>query len=587
MKLFIACATLLSLANGQYLTVDCDIIIMGSTLIDPEVSDTDQTSFACVLDSIDAGGVSNLSYPLELSVHQAEVMMNMVNDGDIVSGSTMLSSPASLQTNFQGGKIIVPNVSDPLSVRTSTRAKNREGPCHEGNKPILAVRVTDKNGLVQSDSPRTISDKIFGTYDDDVNLASQMNACSFKKLTISTDYNDIITVEPGVIEVTIPISITENDRYTIHNAVTVVVQEQLGFTLPGPFDQVMYVIQKCYVGCGYAAYAYVNSWMSVYQDWYYKATGVQMHEIGHNFGFAHSGGLDGQTYTDHTCLMGNPLYSDEIGKMCFNPAKSWQIGWYDDSVSILDITQSSVAHVQTIIGVANYGNNGAGMDVVIKLETGTSTDYFVGFNRATGINGQNDEADDEVTIIETGNNGEAYSQSFLKATLRQGESYTVGVQEVLVTVESIDISTDPGTARISFKKGTSQPTLMQTETPTTKPTKSPVKDPFNCDVTKYLLQVKIQNDDVSTLKYVVQRKNRRKWAKRKDMNSIVKTTTPHEEVKCVPRKLCYRFKIIDRKQRDGLKTGGYKIIYNDELIKDSKFEKVGAEWLKFGEGCGM
>ena len=277
MKLFIACATLLSLANGQYLTVDCDIIIMGSTVIDPEFSDTDQTSFACVLDSTDAGGVSNLSYPLQLSVSQAEEMTNLLNRGDIVSGSTMLSSPASLQTNFQGGKIIVPNVSDPLFVRTSTKTKNREGPCHEGIKPILAVRVTDKNGLVQSDSPAIISDKIFGTYDDKVNLASQMNACSFKKLTISTDYNDIDTVEPGVIEVTIPISIKENDSYTIHNAVTKKVQEQLGFTLPGPFEQVMYVIEKCYVGCGWAAYAFINSWMSVYQDRYYKYPGVQMH----------------------------------------------------------------------------------------------------------------------------------------------------------------------------------------------------------------------------------------------------------------------------------------------------------------------
>merc|ERR1711957_1110467 len=124
--------------------------------------------------------------------------------------------------------------------------------------------------------------------------------------------------------------------------------------------------------------------------------------------------------------------------------------------------------------------------------------------------------------------------------------------------------------------------------PVTEPTKSPVKDPFNCDVMKYLLKVQIQNDDVSSLKYVVQRKNRNKWAKRKDMKYIVKTTTPHEEVKCVPANLCYRFKIIDRIQRDGLKTCGYKIIYNDELIKDSKFEKGGMEWIKFGpfgEGC--
>ena len=37
----------------------------------------------------------------------------------------------------------------------------------------------------------------------------------------------------------------------------------------------MYVVEKCYVGCGYAAYAYVNGWLSVYQDQFYKHVGVQ------------------------------------------------------------------------------------------------------------------------------------------------------------------------------------------------------------------------------------------------------------------------------------------------------------------------
>ena len=61
---------------------------------------------------------------------------------------------------------------------------------------------------------------------------------------------------------------------------------------------------------------------------------------------------------------------------------------------------------------------------VAKIETGTNTDQFIGFNRAVGINAQNDEADDEVTIIQTGNNGENYFQSFLKAHMIKGESFT-------------------------------------------------------------------------------------------------------------------------------------------------------------------
>jgi len=65
----------------------------------------------------------------------------------------------------------------------------------------------------------------------------------------------------------------------------------------------MYMLEGCYGNCGWAAYAYVDHWNSVYQGNYYYMTGVQMHEIGHNFNLAHSGGLDGQTYTDHTGFM--------------------------------------------------------------------------------------------------------------------------------------------------------------------------------------------------------------------------------------------------------------------------------------------
>jgi hypothetical protein len=35
----------------------------------------------------------------------------------------------------------------------------------------------------------------------------------------------------------------------------------------------------------------------------------------HNLNMAHSGGLDKKIYTDHTCVMGNPLFSDDVGRM--------------------------------------------------------------------------------------------------------------------------------------------------------------------------------------------------------------------------------------------------------------------------------
>lgn len=110
-------------------------------------------------------------------------------------------------------------------------------------------------------------------------------------------------VNPGVIEVNIPISLN-NTKGTVRNAVNAAVMAKLNLnSLPGPFQNVMYVLNKCYQECGWAAYAYVNSWNSVYQGDYYKMVGVQVHELGHNFNLAHSGGLNNATYTDHTCLV--------------------------------------------------------------------------------------------------------------------------------------------------------------------------------------------------------------------------------------------------------------------------------------------
>jgi hypothetical protein len=153
--------------------------------------------------------------------------------------------------------------------------------------------------------------------------------------------------------------------------------------------------------------------------------------------------------------MGNPLYSDDIGKMCYNPAKNWQIGWYNNNRLELNPTLSSKNY--TLVGVADYLNNPDGHPVVVKLETGTEADYFVGFNRAIGANADNVEADDEVTIVQVNSgNGEAYSLSFLKAhlNLNEGEesSYVIpnfgGVGDLTIAAEAIDTTTNPGIAKV-------------------------------------------------------------------------------------------------------------------------------------------
>jgi hypothetical protein len=251
----------------------------------------------------------------------------------------------------------------------------------------------------------------------------------------------------------------------------------------------MYNLQGCYVDCGWAAYAYINSWNSVYQGNYYKYAAIQVHELGHNFNLAHSGGLDGATYTDHTCSMGNPLYGDNLGKMCYNPAKNWQIGWYDNANGkmLLDPRGGSASfdtQVLTLVGIAEYNirTNTVNQPVVVKLETGATTDYFIGFNRAVGANSQNDEADNEVTIILA--NGGSYSQSSLQATLIEGETHPIpnfanGGNTLYVKAVDIDITSTPGVATICITYDASGSSCSTVPQPTNQPTPPPTNLPTN------------------------------------------------------------------------------------------------------------
>jgi len=456
----------------------------------------EEDSFECEMDPEDMDMESGQFLPLRTSPAQLAYLNKMLKDGDLIPGESQLVHGDNVVFNSDG-LYVPPGLDIETHVRRNVN-KRRKLANTIGIKPILVVKVTDSGGLARDETPALIGDDIFGTITDPVNLASQMKACSFGQLDIVPGAISPSTgaeAAPGVIEVTVPISLTDNDRYAIHNAVTSAVNAKLGISLPGPYEQVMYVIEKCYVNCGYAAYAYVNSWMSVYVDRYYMQVAIQMHELGHSFNLAHSGGLDGATYTDHTGLMGNPLYHDDVGQMCFNAAKNWQLDWYNDKKQLVDPRVNPTTMVD-LVGIANYNTTANNHPVVVKIETGTSTDQFIGFNRAIGINADNDEADNEVTIVQTGNNGEDYSVSQLKAHLVQGESYTFpnwdnNGHALIITALDIDLgvnqAVDIAVARVSITLElptqapvTATPTtapVTSAPTSTTAPTSAPSKAP--------------------------------------------------------------------------------------------------------------
>ena len=115
--------------------------------------------------------------------------------------------------------------------------------------------------------------------------------------------------------------------------------------------------------------------------------------------------------------------------MCYNAAKNWQIGWYNDRKVLLNPKSESAittwSKTVTMVGIADYVNI-ANIPVVVKLETDTMNDYFIAFNRAMGINADNAEASNKVSIVQTdGGDGESEAQSWLRATLQVGEQLVI------------------------------------------------------------------------------------------------------------------------------------------------------------------
>ncbi|KAL7455237.1 hypothetical protein ACHAWC_006804 [Mediolabrus comicus] len=480
-----------------------------------EVYDDSQTGpdeeFLCELDY-------GVTLPIQGTKEQLDQLRAMLHDGTLVSyestlevlqevvvAESMMDETTGEEVQqppfaslLQGGSVSLPPGDVTIINNSSDNGGRRRlnyKTQYEGQIKVLAVKVTDKNGLAVDQNARTISDKIFGTYGDSITPKSGMNDCSFGKFVMTYDYDNVDDSKlsaPGVVEVTIDLDLVKATQSEIRAYTTAAVEKKLGVSLPGEFQHVLYITEDCYNpegmgSCGWAAYAYVGSWMSLYKRDHFLKPGVVQHEVGHNLRFAHSGGLDGRTYTDHTGLMGNPLWGDNQGKMCFNAPKNYQLAkaygaWYSKGPgTIMDWDSGEdggTSFTATMVGVAEFNKIKDDNPIVIKLETGDKTDYFIEFNRAIGPTSQEKQAQDKVTLYSAGNNGLAYATSQLLSILGQGDTYKFSKwrgTKLDLTVSVLEINTNavPGYARVKVVFGEEQ--APKTPNPTNRPTPNPVQ----------------------------------------------------------------------------------------------------------------
>ena len=184
-------------------------------------------------------------------------------------------------------------------------------------------------------------------------------------------------------------------------------------------------------------------------------------------------------------MMGYSYNEDNSPKQCFNPAKSYELGWYSDKVVEWD-PLSQGTWVGTIVGVSDYGNKQiANSKVVVRIDRG-GNDLYLGYNRKKNMNSGVKANGDQVTIVEE---DEGYSKSNFIAGLNPGKRKTFSNfrnsgRTLFVDYISTDSSRNEAKVAIYFDDcvypGCCEGSLCGTASPppTSAPTARPVRNPL-------------------------------------------------------------------------------------------------------------
>lgn len=372
-----------------------------------------------------------------------DVDLDPANQTQVVSGETEFEGDADIDEGK--AKMII----NKGRLKKKEKAKRNGRNLLIGQRTVLAVNVVSGDVPAQTTTfdEASLSDNVFGSLvggSDQVNLASQYTACShgqlnFKPATAKASLNSAIAsnITNGVTTVTVATTVAEGDG-VMRNAVNAALGTAFGQSASTLANYVMHCLPAAAMSG--IAYAYINSWNSVYSDKWCIYTSTQLHELGHNINLAHAGEGTAQ-YDDRSGFMGYS-YSQDDQRMCFNGAKNWQLGWFSDRH--VDLSASGGAYIGRLYGPTMYSTTGSSDKMIVRISDSScaSCDIYVSFNhRDSVINSQTNEAPNRVLVHTKTSGQNSYGQSWLLAKLTTGESYStanVSSKPRAITVNSID-----------------------------------------------------------------------------------------------------------------------------------------------------
>mmetsp|Transcript_26449 Transcript_26449/g.39122 ORF Transcript_26449/g.39122 Transcript_26449/m.39122 type:complete len:577 (+) Transcript_26449:78-1808(+) len=364
-------------------------------------SQESEASLACVMSN-------GFSYKVPFA--DDEYIRENFIEGEFTSGQTELILGGNVMFDVDTSEIMVPSAG-----QTQLRAVNtnrRKLVTTTGVKSLLVVRVIASNKSTTANENQ-LSDSIFGTNGDQVNLKSQFSACSNGMLTFNPAVGEGIL--NGVTQVTVRSSTNQGDA-RMNNEITANLNSAFGVSSPAQIaDHIMYCLPKGTMKG--IAYAYFNSYLSVFDDDWCTYPSVGLHELGHNLNLRHSGEV-GDPYGDQSGMMGYSYAEDENPRMCFNAAKSWKLGWYSDRTRTLDKWNANV-YSGELAGITANPGWATGPPMLLKLDVSSGDDFYLSYNNKESFNSGTKAGANEIRIVQDSNSG-----STLQASLKVDQSWT-------------------------------------------------------------------------------------------------------------------------------------------------------------------
>ena len=484
-----------------------------------------QREFACALSD---GAIYRIDNDLEDIAKGNRPDFTMDNGADVLQSAT---------TEFSGDADI-DHQTGSISFKKGNFGKAKGGPngsggsspfqrnLLEGEKKVLAIKVVTSDAVSTSYSAASLSDSVFGTNGDPVNLKTQYTECSHGKLNFvpkpdstSALPSTVTNSLDGVTTVNVTSDSTCGDGSASACRNQAISAIQTAFGTRGGADYAMVCVPPGSMSG--IAYAYVNSWISVYKDTWCTYPSAQLHEIGHNINLAHSGeGTD--QYGDQSGFMGYSYSQDDqvrisswkylprahsispsdrkslnlfaiflfklLQRMCFNGPKNWQLGWFSDRH--VTLTAGVDSWSGRLYGQTVYDTTSSAEKMIVRIVDPTSStgDVYVSFNHDALHNINTAEGQNRVLVHNKAGGPTVYAQSWLRAKLAAGGSYTTTDGPATPIVVNA-INTAEGWADVTIGAPPTPPPTNAPTTPpptpaptTAPPTPSPTNAPTNAPV---------------------------------------------------------------------------------------------------------